>query len=161
MITISGEDPRLRKELADFVIHFSTIEHYFTHLAYRCIHLSETKIDLVKVATMDLSKKRGLVKQTVSEKFNSLFPQWDKVNNELGKLNYERKFLIHTIGLLNITKDYFESELKINGKSKRYYHADIHELNERINAFLQDSDGLMNFFSEFDSLYQKEIKTRS
>jgi len=147
---IVNEDPELRKQLADFVIFFSTIENYISDFAYRSELFEGKRPNFRSIAKKDLSEKREIIKSFINGKLPILMDLWNIINSRIGSLNNERKFLIHSVGLFNINSSYFNTGVKQNGRFKIYSSSDIKKLNEQIDDLIFGDEGLAsNFYSKF------------
>lgn len=160
MIVVKDEDPNLRPLLADFIIQFSTIETYLTHIAFRCTRLEKgtmKDVQMRKIALDSLSNKRDLIKKTVKERFPELIESWEKVNHKIGVFNLKRSYLVHAISVFNIYRDKFVPDFTKDGKPVSFDVDDLKELNEDLSNFIGGPGSITEFFGEFEPLYQKEV----
>jgi hypothetical protein len=154
-LIIQNEDPELRKQLADFIIYFSTVESFITDFAYHAELFEGKKPIFKEIAKRDLSIKRNIIKEFIQNKIPELFDNWNKINNRIGNINSERKYLVHSIGLFNISSTHFHSRIRVNGKFKIYTASDIHKLNNLLDEVLFGKEGLS---TSFYSRYIDEIE---
>ncbi|WP_367328598.1 hypothetical protein [Lentimicrobium sp.] len=155
-IEIQNEDPELRKQLADFVIGFATIERYISDLSFRIAFFEGNNPSYLSIAKKDLSEKRKIIKSFIKHNLPNLFDQWSNINNAIGDLNSERKILIHSISIFNVTSNYFDSGIRHNNQFKTYTAKEIQELNERIDELNFGEGGIgTRFYKELtDGLEQ-------
>ncbi len=154
-LTIQNEDPELRKQLADFIIYFSTVECYITDFAYQAELFEGKKPIFKEIAKRDLSIKRNIIKEFIQNKIPELFDYWNGINNRIGNLNSERKYLVHAIGLFNISSTHFNSRIRVNGIFKIYAVSDIQKLNKHLEEVIFGKEGLA---TSFYSRYTNEIE---
>ncbi len=160
-ISILGEDPNLRKELANYLINFSTLEFYLGHMAIRANAILKTKKTNQEIIKSDLSKKRIIIKECIVYKIEFLIEEWSKLNQGIGEFNAERKNLIHKINVFNIRSDSFVIEEKQqNGLFIEYSSEDLKGLNNRLENFIFEDSGITEFFTKFDESIKKLLNLK-
>ncbi len=141
--------------IGSFIIAFSKLEFGIVFLC------SMTEFDirrkdeyLLKYMGFAFEKKLDHLSSFIKENIPELITIWTALRDEIGKLNSERRFLIHGIQQYVLPNESISTHVKQNGKivSKEFTVNEIKSLTNRINEVCTGRNGITG---EFHTLFTK------
>jgi len=91
-----NKDKAFKETLGEFIIKFSQLEF---GLAYLCsftdFDLRKQKLALIKQMSNSFENKRKTLSIFIDENFQELKKEWEDINQKIGIINRERRFLAH------------------------------------------------------------------
>lgn len=155
MSDLLKSDNEFKQAIGAFIIAFSELEF---GLVFLC---SMTEFDIrkkdeyiIKYLGFPFEKKMQHLTNFISENLNELTPIWEILNTEIGKLNRERRFLVHGFMTYYLPHETIVTHTKENGKvtTKRQTLEEIKGLTNRLSHL---NTGVNGINGEFHTLFTK------
>jgi hypothetical protein len=155
MTDILKNDKEFKQAIGAFIIAFSELEF---GLVFLC---SMTEFDVrkkdqyvTKYLGLTFERKMQHLTDFISENLNELKPVWEKLKNEIGQLNRERRFLVHGFMTYYLPHETISTHVKENGKVTTKKQT-IKEINEFTNRLHHLNTGKNGINGEFHTLFTK------
>jgi len=157
MTDIWKNDKDFKEAIGAFIIAFSELEF---GLVFLC---SMTEFDvrkkdeyLTKYLGFTFDRKMQHLTEFISENLEELKPIWQKLKNEIGQLNRERRFLVHGFMTYYLPHESITTHVKENGKltTKKQTLAEIKSFTNRLHHLNTGENGING---EFHTLFTKTI----
>lgn len=157
MTDILKNDKEFKQAIGAFIIAFSELEF---GLVFLC---SMTEFDIrkkdqyvTKYLGLTFERKMQHLTDFISENLNDLKPVWEKLKNEIGQLNRERRFLVHGFMTYYLPHETISTHVKENGKvtTKKQTIKEIKEFTNRLHHLNTGKNGING---EFHTLFTKTI----
>ena len=137
------------KAVGQFTVEFSILEFSLLELcAFTVADLPNCKSKYIDFIGLSFENKREVLKKFIKNETPQLSSEWEKINCEIGEINYERRHLIHGIGASYLFQEIIVTYVKTNGviDSKEYKVADINKLTNRIRHVRTGDNGVAGIF---------------
>ena len=137
------------KAIGQFTVEFSRLEFSLLELcAYTVADLPHAKSKYIDFIGLSFENKREVLKKFIKTETPQLSNEWEKINSEIGEINYERRHLIHGIGASYLFHEIIVTYVKTNGNidSKEFTVADINKLTNRIAHLRTGDNGIAGIF---------------
>lgn len=155
MKDILKNDKEFKQAIGAFIIAFSELEF---GLVFLC---SMTEFDVrrkdeyvTKYLGFTFERKMQHLTDFISENLNELTPIWEKLKNEIGQLNRERRFLVHGFMQYYLPHETITTHVKENGKvtTKKQTLEEIEGFTNRLHHLNTGENGING---EFHTLFTK------
>lgn len=155
MTDILKNDKEFKQAIGAFIIAFSELEF---GLVFLC---SMTEFDVrkkdeyvTKYLGFTFERKMQHLTDFISENLNELKPVWDKLKNEIGQLNRERRFLVHGFMTYYLPHETITTHVKEKGKviTKKQTIEEIKKFTNRLHHLNTGENGING---EFHTLFAK------
>lgn len=155
MTDIWKNDKDFKEAIGSFIIAFSELEF---GLVFLC---SMTEFDvrkkdeyIIKYLGFTFDRKMHHLSEFISENLEELKPVWQKLKNEIGQLNRERRFLVHGFMAYYLPHESITTQVKENGKltTKKQTLAEIKSFTNRLHHLNTGENGING---EFHTLFTK------
>jgi len=155
MTDILKNDKEFKQAIGAFIIAFSELEF---GLVFLC---SMTEFDVrkkdeyvTKYLGFTFERKMQHLTDFISENLNELTPIWEKLKNEIGQLNRERRFLVHGFMTYYLPHETITTHVKENGKvtTKKQTLEEIKGFTNRLHHLNTGENGING---EFHTLFTK------
>lgn len=155
MTDILKNDKEFKQAIGAFIITFSELEF---GLVFLC---SMTEFDVrkkdeyvTKYLGFTFERKMQHLTDFISENLNELTPIWEKLKNEIGQLNKERRFLVHGFMTYYLPHETITTHVKENGKvtTKKQTLEEIKGFTNRLHHLNTGENGING---EFYTLFTK------
>lgn len=155
MTDILKNDKEFKQAIGAFIIAFSELEF---GLVFLC---SMTEFDVrkkdeyvTKYLGFTFERKMQHLTDFISENMNELIPIWEKLKNEIGQLNRERRFLVHGFMTYYLPHETITTHVKENGKvtTKKQTLEEIRGFTNRLHHLNTGQNGING---EFHTLFTK------
>lgn len=155
MTDILKNDKEFKQAIGAFIIAFSELEF---GLVFLC---SMTEFDVrikneyvTKYLGFTFERKMQHLTDFISENMNELTPIWEKLKNEIGQLNRERRFLVHGFMTYYLPHETITTHVKENGKvtNKKQTLEEIKGFTNRLHHLNTGENGING---EFHTLFTK------
>lgn len=149
----NGKD--FKEAIGSFVIAFSELEF---GLVFLC---SMTEFDLrqkdkyvTKYLGYSFEQKVRHLTDFIDEHLTEIKPTWDKIKNEVGQLNRERRFLVHGFMSYGFPKETITTFVRESGQviTKKQTLAEIKSYTDRLHHLNTGENGING---EFHTLFTK------
>lgn len=155
MVNILKNDKGFKEAVGAFIIAFSELEF---GLSFLC---SMTEFDLrlkdkylVKYMGFSFEQKMRHLTDFINEHLSEIKPVWDKLKEEIGQLNRERRFLAHGFMTYYLPHESITTHVKEKGEivTKNQTLQDIKNLTNRVQHANTGNNGIKG---EFHTLFTK------
>jgi hypothetical protein len=155
MTDILKNDKEFKQAIGAFIIAFSELEF---GLVFLC---SMTEFDVrkkdeyvTKYLGFTFDRKMQHLTDFISENLSELTPIWDKLKNEIGQLNRERRFLVHGFMQYYLPHETITTHVKENGKvtTKKQTLKEIKGFTNKLHHLNTGENGING---EFHTLFTK------
>jgi hypothetical protein len=144
-------DTAFKEAIGEFTIAFSQMEFALSQLSALTV-VKQCEYDLLANIRLPLHKKRKQITKCVKSDAVELHSIWDDLNQRIGKMNEERRYLMHGIAQYSLSDNTIEVFVPItNGlETKHLTPADIKEFSQKIYHLTTGVDGVNGeFFIKF------------
>lgn len=155
MQDIWKKNKEFKEAIGAFIIAFSQLEY---GLVYLC---SMTEFDvrkkdqyLIKYLGFTFERKMQHLTEFISENLSELEPIWDKLKNEIGLLNRERRFLVHGFMTYYLPRETITTHVKEKGKVIKKQQT-LEEIKGYINRLHHLNTGENGINGAFHTLFTK------
>lgn len=148
-------DKDFKEAIGSFIIAFSELEF---GLVFLC---SMTEFDvrkkdkyIAKYLGFTFERKMQHLTDFISENLDELKPIWERLKNEIGQLNRERRFLVHGFMAYYLPNETITTHVKENGKltTKKLSLTEIKRFTNRLHHLNTGENGING---EFYTLFTK------
>lgn len=155
MTDILKNDNEFKQAIGAFIITFSELEF---GLVFLC---SMTEFDIrkkdeyiTKYLGFTFERKMQHLTDFISENLIELTPVWEKLKNEIGQLNRERRFLVHGFMTYYLPNETITTLVKENGKvtTKKQTLEKIKEFTNKLHHLNTGENGING---DFHTLFTK------
>jgi hypothetical protein len=155
MIDIWKNDKEFKEAIGGFIIAFSELEF---GLAFLC---SWTEFDLrlkdnylMKYMGFSFDQKMRHLSDFISEHSVEVKPTWDKLKEEIGQLNRERRFFAHGFMTYYLPHETVTTHIRETGQIKTKKHT-LHDIKSLTNRLHHVNTGENGINGEFHTLFAK------
>jgi hypothetical protein len=137
------------RELGLFSVEFSQLEFGLLDI---CVLLNQDDKSIKEkyelYLKLSLDDKRQTIKRFIKEKFPQLSKVWEQINIEIGKVNLERRYLIHGIGRAYLFHEKITTFINLNNeiKKKEFTVIDISQLTSKTAEINTGQNGIHGVF---------------
>jgi len=155
MTDILKNDKEFKQAIGAFIIAFSELEF---GLVFLC---SMTEFDIrkrdeyvTKYLGFTFERKVERLTEFISENLSELKPIWEKLKNEIGQLNRERRFLVHGVMNYSLPRETITTHVREKGAVtiKKQTLKEIKEFTNRLHHLNTGENGING---EFYTLFTK------
>ena len=155
MTDLWKNDKDFKEAIGSFIIAFSELEF---GLVFLC---SITEFDIrkkdeyiAKYLGFTFERKMQHLTDFISENLDELNPIWERLKNEIGQLNRERRFLVHGFMTYYLPLETITTHVKENGKvtTKKQTLEEIKSFTNRLHDLNTGENGING---EFHTLFTK------
>lgn len=142
-------DKLFKEALGAFIIASSEMEFAITSL---CSILGEDprlhQNHFLEIFGESLEKKRKLVGEFIKTHLPNLIEEWIVINVIIGRINADRRHLVHGFTQYYLPEEHIETFVKKNGRveKKRFTIADIKSLTKKIQHINTGDNGINGVF---------------
>jgi hypothetical protein len=170
MTDISKKDKDFKEAIGGFIIAFSKLEF---GLAFLCsmtdFDLRQKDTNLVKCIGFSFEQKMKQLTDFINEHMEEIKPVWDKLKEEIGQLNRERRFLAHGFMTYYLPHETITTHIKERGQivTKNQTLQEINSLTNRLHHVSSGESGINGTFhilfmktriNEWNNLVNDEAK---
>jgi hypothetical protein len=142
-------DKLFKEALGAFIIASSEMEFAITSL---CSILGEDprlhQNHFLEIFGKPLDKKRELIGQYIKNHLTDLLVEWIEINVSIGRINADRRHLVHGFTQYYLPNEHIETFVKINARveKKCFTIADIKALTKKIQHINTGDNGINGVF---------------
>jgi Txe/YoeB family toxin of Txe-Axe toxin-antitoxin module len=144
-------DTAFKEAIGEFTIAFSQMEFALSQLSALTV-IQHSEFNLLANIKLSLSKKRKEITKCVKSDAIQLYSIWEDLNQRIGKMNEERRYLMHGIAQYSLSDKTIEVFVptKNNLNVKHLIPEDIKEFNQKIYHLTTGVDGVNGeFYNKF------------
>ncbi len=155
MSDLLKKDKEFKEAIGAFIIAFSELEFGLMFLCSMTEFDFRKKDDyIIKYMTFSFEQKVKHLTTFIDEHLHELKLIWDKLKNEMGTLNRERRFLAHGFMQYSLPRESITTHIRENGKvtTKKHSVEEIEDLTDRLHHLNTGEHGING---EFNTLFTK------
>lgn len=144
-----------KEAIGAFIIAFSELEFGLVFLCCMTeFDVRQKDKYITKYLGFAFDKKVEHLSKFIDEHLSEIKPTWDKIKNEIGVLNRERRFIAHGVMSYSIPRENITTHVKENGQitTKTLTIAEIKKFTDRLHHLQTGEDGING---EFHTLFTK------
>ena len=139
---------RFQSALGQFVIQFSELEFSLLYFCGVIDHPRNENLGIKENLRSTFDQRRKKISEFIRVELPEIAEKWNVINEKLGNINRDRRFLIHGIGRENFIQHYVKAFIpqKNSVDFKEFSIADIKKLSDQITHLLNGDNGLSGEF---------------
>lgn len=144
-----------KEAIGAFIIAFSELEFGLVFLCCMTeFDIRQKDKYITKYLGFAFDKKVEHLSKFIDEHLSEIKPTWDKIKNEIGVLNRERRFIAHGVMRYSIPRENITTHVKENGKitTKTLTIDEIKKFTDRLHHLKTGEDGING---DFHTLFTK------
>ena len=143
-------DKKFNEAIGNFIIAFSQLEFGLVELCFLTeFNLSNQKDIYVKYLGISTDKKRKCISEYVNENLPALSSTWLTINQKIGQLNRQRRFIVHGIMESFIQNESIISKIKENNTyvKKSISLTELTNLTNQLHKINTGENGILGAFN--------------